>query len=70
MTRSNSQDTDGLRALLAAIAGSPIVVAAAAERPVRTFADWCEQQAPADIDRVILAWIASHVPARTATKLC
>ena len=66
----NPQPDTDLRVLRAAIAGSPIVVAPVGERRViRDFGDWCEAQKPADLDRVILAWIASHVPARRLADL-
>lgn len=67
MTGSNSYDRTRLALLLAAVAGSPIVASPA--RPARRFADWCEMQKPADIDGVILAWIASHVPSRKPSTL-
>ena len=57
-----------LRLLLAAVAVSPIVIATPC-RPARDFADWCDMQQPAAIDDVILAWIASHVPARKPAAL-
>ena len=68
MTGSNCHQNADLGSLLAAIAGSPIVVAPVS-RPARHFADWCELQKPADIDGVILTWIASHAPARKPTAL-
>jgi hypothetical protein len=68
MTGSTILQSADLGMLLAAIAGSPIVVPSAS-RPARHFADWCELQKPADIDAVILSWIASHVPARKPTAL-
>jgi hypothetical protein len=51
--------TADLRLLLAAIANSPIKLTPA-PAPARDFADWCEQQKPAEIDTVILCWLHSH----------
>jgi hypothetical protein len=34
----------------------------ATRAPARDFADWCEQQKPADIDAVVLGWLRSHNP--------
>ena len=68
MTGSNIPQSAILGMLVAAIARSPIVVPSAS-RPARHFADWCDLQKPADIDAVILSWIASHVPARKPTAL-
>ena len=68
MTGSNILQSADLGLLLAAIANSPILVASAS-RPARHFADWCDMQKPADVDAVILSWIASHVPARKPTAL-
>jgi hypothetical protein len=65
MTGSNSSHGTELMTLLAAVAASPIVAPA---RP-RHFADWCRMQKGADIDGLILAWIASQVPARRPTAL-
>jgi hypothetical protein len=68
MDRSDILDLPDLQALRAAVANSPIVVAQTL-RPVRHFADWCERHDPAELDAVILAWIASHVPARRLSAL-
>ncbi len=66
MTSSSPSERTELMTLLAAVSGSPIVLAVPA---ARHFAEWCELQKPADVDGVILAWIASHVPARDPTTL-
>jgi hypothetical protein len=50
-----------LRALLAAVAGSPIR-SNPAPRPEALFSDWEKERKSADVDALILAWIASHVP--------
>ena len=55
--------TADLQSLLAAIAASEIVVP---NRTPRDFAEWCELQRPADIDKVILGWLRSQVPQATA----
>ena len=68
MTGSTILQSADLGMLLAAVANSPIVLPSAS-RPARHFADWCDLQKPADIDAVILSWIASHVPARKPTAL-
>jgi len=50
-----------LRALRAVIARSPILV-----RPIALKArleDWARTRHAPDVDAVVLAWIASHVPA-------
>jgi hypothetical protein len=70
MVQSDKLHKAKIRSIRAAVAGSPIVITpAAAEIPVHNFADWCERQKPAEIDAVILAWIVSHVPARTPADL-
>jgi hypothetical protein len=52
--------TPDLYALLALVAGSPIRYRPA--RPAEAFfADWEKQRKSADVDALILAWIASHV---------
>jgi len=53
-----------LRALFAAVARSPIVIARA-ETPVRDFADWCERQ-NGNLDVAILDWLRSQAPQRAA----
>jgi hypothetical protein len=50
-----------LHAMLALVAGSPIVLAPA-PRPVPLFSDWETERRSDDVDALILAWIASHVP--------
>jgi hypothetical protein len=49
-----------LHALLALVAGSPIVAEPA---PSPSFCDWEKERKSPDVDALILAWIASHVPA-------
>jgi hypothetical protein len=51
-----------LRALLALVASSTIVLAEPAPRPECEFSDWETDRRSADVDALILAWIASHVP--------
>jgi len=52
----------GLRAILGLVASSTIVLEATAPRPGREFSDWDAERRSADVDALILAWIASHVP--------
>ncbi len=47
-----------LQALVAAIAGSPILVA---RTPAPFLPDWEKLRKSSDVDAVVLAWIASHV---------
>ena len=54
MTRSSEAIGVGLRALLAAIKASPIVVRVSA-------LDWARVRKSPDVDAFVLAWIASHV---------
>jgi hypothetical protein len=49
-----------LRALLALVAGSPIR-SGPARQAEDFFADWENERKSADVDALILAWIASHV---------
>jgi hypothetical protein len=49
-----------LDALMALVAGSAIVCGPA--QPQVLFADWEKARKSADVDALILAWIASHVP--------
>jgi hypothetical protein len=49
-----------VHALLAAVAGSPIV-SGPSQPPSGLFADWEKERKSADVDALILAWIASHV---------
>jgi hypothetical protein len=49
-----------LLALLALVADSAIV--SAPVEPAVLFADWENDRKSADVDALILAWIASHVP--------
>jgi len=51
----------GLRDVLALVAASTIVLKPA-PRPEPIFSDWERQRRSADVDALILAWIASHVP--------
>ena len=53
-----------LKLLLAHIAASPINITASEPRD---FADWCRRQ-PADIDAVILDWLRSQRPQRSAVN--
>jgi hypothetical protein len=50
-----------LQALLALVANSPIR-SRPAPQPRAFFADWENERKSADVDALILAWIASHVP--------
>jgi hypothetical protein len=50
-----------LRAVLALVAGSTIVLEPA-PGPEPIFSDWERERRSADVDALILAWIASHVP--------
>ena len=50
-----------LHALLALVAGSAIL-SGPARRPKPLFSDWEKERKSADVDALILAWIASHVP--------
>jgi hypothetical protein len=50
-----------LHAILDLIAGSAIVLEAAAPRPELVFSDWETERRSPDVDALILAWIASHV---------
>jgi hypothetical protein len=50
-----------LHALLALVAGSSIVLVSA-PRAVPIFSDWETERRSDDVDALILAWIASHVP--------
>jgi hypothetical protein len=52
---SQAQVFADVRSLFAAVAGSPIVLPLAAR-----LADWETTRKSADVDEVILAWIASH----------
>jgi hypothetical protein len=63
MTQANQPIPALLSRLRAAVAGSPIVLPAG-RREIRDFADWCEAHQPADIDAIILGWLAAQ--ARTA----
>jgi hypothetical protein len=54
-----------LHAIFALVARSTIVLEEPAPRPERLFADWEKDRRSADVDALILAWIASHVPGTT-----
>lgn len=54
-----------LRAILALIADSTIVLEPV-PRPEPIFSDWEKERRSADVDTLILAWIASHVPGTAA----
>jgi hypothetical protein len=56
-----------LEAIMVAIANSPIVVRRATLQAL--LADWENTRHSADVDEVILAWIASHVSARNPATL-
>jgi hypothetical protein len=49
-----------LQALLGLVAGSTIVLESAPRRE-HVFSDWENERRSADVDALILAWIASHV---------
>jgi hypothetical protein len=49
-----------LRTLLQTVAHSPIR-ALPARRPEGVFTDWMKERHSAEVDALILAWIASHV---------
>jgi hypothetical protein len=51
-----------LDALVGLIARSTIVLAEPAPRSALAFSDWQAERRSADVDALILAWIASHVP--------
>jgi hypothetical protein len=53
-------NTGGLRALIAAIQRSPIVVRLGGWR--LTPAEWTRIRTSPQVDGFVLAWIASHVP--------
>ena len=70
MIQPNKMPKIDIELMVSVIADSPIYVASlSSEGPVRNFADWCERHKPTEIDSVILAWIASHVPAQSHTSL-
>jgi hypothetical protein len=50
-----------LHAVLALVAGSAIV-SAPAPQPPAFFSDWEKQRKSPEVDALILAWIAGHVP--------
>jgi hypothetical protein len=50
-----------LQALLALVAGSAIR-SGPAPRPEALISNWEKQRKSVDVDALILAWIASHVP--------
>jgi hypothetical protein len=56
-----SPATAGLCDVLALVAASTIVLKPA-PRPEPIFSDWETERRSADVDALILAWIASHVP--------
>jgi hypothetical protein len=49
-----------LHTLLALVAGSPIL-SGPAPQPEALFSDWESERKSADVDALILRWIASHV---------
>ena len=58
---AKSSTAADLYAALALVAGSPII-SGPLQRPAALFADWEKERKSSDIDALILAWIASHVP--------
>jgi hypothetical protein len=58
---ANSPTAADLYAVLALVAGSPII-SDQLPRPAALFVDWEKDRKSGDIDALILAWIASHVP--------
>jgi hypothetical protein len=50
-----------LHAILALVTGSTIL-ALPLTRPAALFSDWEKERKSANVDALILAWIASHVP--------
>jgi len=56
-----------LETIILAIANSPIVVRRAALEAL--LADWENTRRSADVDGVILAWIASHVPVASRNRV-
>jgi hypothetical protein len=50
-----------LRAVRALVASSAIVLKKVAQ-PEPIFSDWEKERRSGDVDALILAWIASHVP--------
>lgn len=61
MSTNFNRPAADLRALVALVVGSAIRF----ERPQRPkvlFSDWETERKSADVDALILAWIASHVP--------
>jgi hypothetical protein len=56
-----SPATASLRDVLALVAASTIVLKPA-PRPEPIFSDWETERRSADVDALILAWIASHLP--------
>jgi hypothetical protein len=61
MSMKSKRPASHLPTLLAVIARSPIRVLPA-RRPRAVSADWEKERKSPDIDALILAWIASHVP--------
>jgi hypothetical protein len=61
MKRRKRPAATNLEALLALVAGSTIL-SGPARAPDVMFSDWEKQRKSADVDALILAWLASHVP--------
>jgi hypothetical protein len=51
-----------LHAIFGLVASSTIVLEGPAPRSEPIFSDWEVERRSADVDALILAWIASHVP--------
>jgi hypothetical protein len=59
--QAGAHATADLAALQAAVAASPILVPVT-RTPEDFFPDWQAARKSADVDALVLAWIASHVP--------
>jgi len=60
-SRSESSDGGLLRALLAALAHSPIVVRSVLAASATSLTGWAVVRKSGNADAFVLAWIASHV---------
>jgi hypothetical protein len=54
-----------LHTILGLVTGSTILLQEPAPRSEPVFSDWETQRRSADVDALILAWIASHLPGTT-----
>jgi hypothetical protein len=61
---SNPPAAAELHTILALVAGSTILPSGLT-RPAALFSDWEKERKSANVDALILAWIASHVPGST-----